>query len=218
MNALGLPTDVTPLLAEHAADLDAAYREVVSRLDADTPATVNDHGKLHVAVLTAVPDSPPLIDLRRRMEAMLPRVDLPRAGAGGDVVAPGFTEAFTHTSGNPARVADLGLSVAAVLCASAMNVGFRPAVSPGVEALTRDRLYDVDQRYVRLDTIAAANATLVGAQASIPLAQLWGGGLVAGVDGMRFVAPTGAPGKTDRDPFHIQHSVHELCLMRESVA
>ncbi len=37
---------------------------------------------------------------------------------------PGFTEAFTHASGKPARVADLGMSVAAVLCAHAMNVGF----------------------------------------------------------------------------------------------
>jgi hypothetical protein len=115
---------------------------------------------------------------------------------------PGFAEAFIHTSGNPARVADLGLSVAAVRCASAMKVGFRPVVGPGVEALTRDRLHHVDQHYVHLDTLGAANATLVGAQASIPLAQLWGGGLVAGVDGMRFVAPTGAPAQTDRDPFH----------------
>jgi hypothetical protein len=33
-------------------------------------------------------------------------------------------------------VADLGLSVAAVLCAHAMNVGFKPVTSPGVDALT----------------------------------------------------------------------------------
>ncbi|WP_454561896.1 hypothetical protein [Mycobacterium haemophilum] len=139
MNALGLPADVAPMLTEHAADLDAAYREVVSRLDADSPVTVDDHGKLHVAALTAVPGPPSLIDLRRQVEAMLPRVDLPELVLEVMLWHPGFTEAFTRTSGNPARVGDLGLSVAAVLCANAMNVGLRPVVSPGVEALTRDR-------------------------------------------------------------------------------
>lgn len=77
MNALGLPTDMAPMLAEHAAGLDAAYREVISRLDDDTPATVDDNGKLHVASLKAVPDPPSLIDLRRRVEAMAPRWTCP---------------------------------------------------------------------------------------------------------------------------------------------
>ncbi|WP_280443904.1 hypothetical protein [Nocardia brasiliensis] len=56
--------------------LDTAYREVAARLDGVTPATVDD-GKLHAAALTAVPDPPSLTDLRRRVEAMLPRIDLP---------------------------------------------------------------------------------------------------------------------------------------------
>src|SRR6478735_7825599 len=166
MNALGLPTDMAPMLAEHAAALDVAYREVISRLDEDTAATVDDDGRLHVASLRAVPDPPSLIDLRRRVETMVPRVDLPELVLEAMSWHPGFTEAFTHTSGNPARVGDLGLSVAAVLCASAMNVGFSPVVSPGTEALTRDRLHHVDQHYVRLDTLAAANSALVEAQAS----------------------------------------------------
>ncbi|EQM29852.1 hypothetical protein N601_30750 [Rhodococcus erythropolis DN1] len=70
-----------------------------------------------------------------------------------------------------------------------MNVGFKPVTTPGVDALTRDRLLHVDQCYVRAETIEAANAVLVDAQADIPLAQAWGGGLVASVDGMRFVVP-----------------------------
>lgn len=87
MNALGLPTDMAPMLAEH------------------------------VASLKAVPDPPSLIDLRRRVAAMVPRVDLPELMLEVMSWHPGFTEAFTHTSGNPARVGDLGLSVVAVLCA-----------------------------------------------------------------------------------------------------
>jgi TnpA family transposase len=55
--------------------------------------------------------------------------------------------------------------------------------------LTRDRLHHVDQNYVRFETLAAANTVLVDAQAEIGLARTWGGGLVASVDGMRFVVP-----------------------------
>ncbi|MFQ6329849.1 Tn3 family transposase [Nocardia sp. CWNU-33] len=189
LNALGLPVEAAGMLADHATVLDAAYREVASRLDADTPATVDDEGKLHAAALVAVPDPPSLTDLRRRVESMLPRIDLPELVLEVMSWQPGFTEAFTHVSGNPARVADLGLSVAAVLCAHAMNVGFGPVTSPGVEALTRDRLHHVDQSYIRFDTLAAANTALIEAQARIPLARAWGGGLVASVDGLRFVVP-----------------------------
>jgi TnpA family transposase len=61
--------------------------------------------------------------------------------------------------------------------------------SPGVPALIRDRLHHVDQNYVRVDTLAAANTALVEAQAEIRLAQVWGGGLLASIDGIRFVVP-----------------------------
>ncbi|WP_054812494.1 Tn3 family transposase [Nocardia arizonensis] len=189
MNALGLPDNPHPLLAGHAAALDAAYRELAAGLGDDVPASVDADGKLHVAALTATPDPPSLIDLRVRVEAMLPRLDLPELVLEVMSWHLGFIEAFTHVSGNPARVGDLGLSVAAVLCAHAMNVGFKPVASPGVEALTRDRLHHVDQHDLRFDTLAAANAVLVDAQADIGLARLWGGGLVASVDGIRFVVP-----------------------------
>ena len=189
MNALNLPDDPGSLLGEHAAAVDTAYREVVARLDSDGPATVDEDGRLHVASLKAEPDPPSLVDLRRRGQAMVPEVDLPELVLEVMSWVPGFAESFTHASGNGARVADLGLSVAAVLCAHAMNVGFKPVTSPGVDALTRDRLHHVDQNYVRLETLTAANVELVKAQAEIELAQLWGGGLLASVDGMRFVVP-----------------------------
>ncbi len=102
---------------------------------------------------------------------------------------PEFGESFTHVAGTKARVADLGVSMAADLCAQAMNVGLVPVTSPGVDALTRDRLRHVDQHYLRAETMAAANTVLVNAQSEVRLAQLWGGGCVASVDGMRFVVP-----------------------------
>lgn len=51
------------------------------------------------------------------------------------------------------------------------------------------RLSHVDQNYLRAETHAAANALLIEAQAQVPIAQLWGGGLLASVDGLRFVVP-----------------------------
>jgi len=58
-----------------------------------------------------------------------------------------------------------------------------------VAALTRHRISHVDQNYLRAETYAAANAPLIAAQADIALAQAWGGGLLAAVDGVRFVVP-----------------------------
>ncbi len=189
MNALGLPDNPRPMLGELGESLDATYRELAARLGADTPASVDEDGKLHVAALNAVPDPPSLADLRRRTAAMIPRVDLPEMVLEVMSWHPEFGESFTHVAGTKARVADLGVSVAAVLCAQAMNVGLTPVTSPGADALTRDRLRHVDQHYLRAETMAAAKTVLVNAQSEVPLAQLWGGGCVASVDGMRFVVP-----------------------------
>lgn len=71
----------------------------------------------------------------------------------------------------------------------ACNVGLEPLVDPGAPALTRGRLSWVAQNYVRADTLAEANARLVDAQSRIPLTEVWGGGELASVDGLRFVAP-----------------------------
>lgn len=47
----------------------------------------------------------------------------------------------------------------------------------------------VDQNYIRADTHAAANARLVDYQQRIGITELWGDGLVASVDGLRFRVP-----------------------------
>ena len=59
----------------------------------------------------------------------------------------------------------------------------------GTDALTRYRLAHVDQHYLRPDCYRGANAVFIDAQAELGLARQLGGGLVAAVDGMRFVVP-----------------------------
>lgn len=77
-----------------------------------------------------------------------------------------------------------------MLISESCNVGLTPVINPNLAELTRARLSHVDQNYLRADTIAAANALLIEAQSGVELAQLWGGGLLASVDGLRFVVPT----------------------------
>jgi hypothetical protein len=106
-------------------------------------------------------------------------------------VAPqtGFLSQFTHISNSNAYVEDLPLSLSAMLLAEACNIGLTPVIHPDIPALTRDRLSWVRHHFVRAETITRANACLVHAQRDIPLAQIWGGGYVATVDGLRFVVP-----------------------------
>lgn len=56
-------------------------------------------------------------------------------------------------------------------------------------ALSRRRVMERPLLPREVDTIAAANAVLITAQGRIELAQMWGGGLLASVDGLRFVVP-----------------------------
>ncbi|WP_433445001.1 Tn3 family transposase [Nonomuraea sp. CA-141351] len=100
----------------------------------------------------------------------------------------GADQAFISVTGGEARLKDLHVTIAALLVAHGCNVGSTPVIG-SADALKYGRLSHVDQTLLRLATYRAANAVLIDYQASVPLAQAWGGGLVASVDGMRFVVP-----------------------------
>jgi TnpA family transposase len=185
--SLGPPADVAEHLASRAALLDGTYREVAARLPANAQITADDDGRLHFAALEPEAEPASLLALRAAVNAMLPRVDLP------EVLLEVFDwtcadQAFTSVTGGEARLKDLQVTIAALLVAHGCNVGFTPVVG-GADALRYGRLSHVDQLYLRLEPYRAANSALIDAQASIPLARAWGGGLVASVDGMRFVVP-----------------------------
>jgi TnpA family transposase len=188
MDSLQLPTDPDVLLTQCATELDAMWRHMAARAQ-DGDITVDGNGRVHAAALTAIPEPPTLIELRRRCKAMMPRVDI------GELILevmgwhPQFIAAYTHVSGGARISEDLDITLAAVLTAQSLNVGWGPVVTPGVEALTRPRIGHVYQNYVRAENHARANAALIAGQAGIATAELWGGGLVAAVDGTRFVVP-----------------------------
>lgn len=195
LRSLSLDAPVAEHLQAKVEVLDPAWRGLAAALgDAGPEAGVrlvedpDGKVKLSVAPLDALDVPESLARLRSRVAEMLPRVDLPEILLEVNSWT-GFLDAYTHVSGAGARMGDLPLSIAAVLIAEACNVGLAPVVADGHPALTRDRLGHVEANYVRTETHAAANALLIEAQAGVPIAQSWGGGLLASVDGLRFVVP-----------------------------
>ncbi|GAA3618344.1 hypothetical protein GCM10022419_124870 [Nonomuraea rosea] len=143
---------------------------------------------------------------------MLPRVDLPEVILEVMSWEPQLVEAFTAVSGGRSWLEDLPTSVAACLAAQSMNVGYRPIAKAAVPALQRSRLSHVFQNYFRPETLSLADAPLVAWQAGLPLAQAWGGGMAAAVDGMRFVVPVPAAfARPNRKFFGSKRGMTWLC-------
>lgn len=192
---LSLDEDAEQHLKELIEVLDAAWKQMAERLEeagSDAKISIevqpNGRAKLNVEKLHALGEPKSLNWLRRTIEKMLPKIDLP------DLLFEvhswtGFLDAFVHLGDGRTRMKDLTTSVVALLVSEACNIGMTPVINPGYEALTRSRLVHVDQYYLRSDTIAAANAALIAAQARVPIVQYWGKGLLASVDGLRFVVP-----------------------------
>jgi TnpA family transposase len=195
LTSLSLHAPVSEHLRTRTEVLDAAWRGLAAAIgqtgpDGSVQLTEGPDGRVRLTVspleALEIPDS--LTKLRKQVAAMLPRVDLPKILLEVHSWT-GFLHAYTHIGQSGSRMRDLPVSVAAVLIAQACNVGLTPVVAEGHPALTRDRLGHVDANYVRAETHAAANALLIDAQAGVPIASSWGGGLLASVDGLRFVVP-----------------------------
>ena len=107
LNALGVPDDSSELLAEHARELDGAWRALSDGLVAGSEVHVDAEGRLHADKSDASAGPPSLVDLRRRLEGMLPRVDLPDLILEVMAWHPGFVAAFAGVSGGGSRLADL---------------------------------------------------------------------------------------------------------------
>lgn len=188
---LGRGTDPKVELAALGSQLDAAYARTAANLPTNVDVRIEQKDGKDRIVLTPLEKlegSPGLEQLRKKVSALLPKVDLAEIILEIEART-NFTREFTHLSENNARVDDLSRSICAVLLAEACNVGLEPVIHRNIPALKRDRLGWVQQNYIRADTISRANALLVEAQSKIELARIWGGGEVASADGLRFVVP-----------------------------
>lgn len=171
--------------------LDTCYRQVAARLGENEAVELDIAGlkpRLTISPLASLDEPDSLKRLSKQVSDLLPTVDLtellPEINAHTV-----FADEFFHASEASARVDDLPVSISAVLMAEACNIGLEPLIRSNVPALTRHRLNSTKANYLRAETITSANASLVDFQATLPLAQVWGGGEVASADGMRFVTP-----------------------------
>jgi TnpA family transposase len=188
---LGRSETAMPELERLTNELDTAYRRTAAGLSANAAARIQRAGgqdRLVVTGLDKIDEPATLVELRGLVDALLPRVDLPELLLEVNAWT-GFASQFTHVSEGAARVENLPISICAVLLAEACNIGLEPLVRNDVPWLTRGRLSWVHQNYLRAETLTLANARLVDYQATIALAQRWGGGEVASADGLRFVVP-----------------------------
>lgn len=171
--------------------LKEAYERTARNLSANEAvalAVTDDKTTVKLSPLDKLEEPPSLVELRERIALTIPRVDLPEILLEIHERT-GFADEFTHVSEQRATVKDLVTSVCAVLMAEACNIGLEPLINNAHPALTKSRLSWVQQNYLRAETLAKANAKLVDYQATLALAQQWGGGEVASVDGLRFVVP-----------------------------
>ena len=196
LRTLELPADPADYVKKLKQTLDEAYRHTADNAphNAALQVVLNARGTeaLDITNLDKMEEPPSLVELRAKLTALLPRVDLPELLLEAHERTD-FADEFTHVgesgAGGGARVKNLHKSVCAVLIAEACNVGLEALVKPDDPALTRSRLSWVAQNYFRAETLTGANARLVDAQANIPLTKVWGGGELASVDGLRFVVP-----------------------------
>ncbi len=190
-HTLGREMEASRALEHLGQQLEEAYQRTAANVPTNTALQIEQRDGADVPNLERLErleEPASLRSLREYVGARLPPVDLP------EVILEvaqhtGFFSQFTHVSDSSAYVEDLPLSLSAVLLAEACNIGLQPVIQPEIPALTRDRLSWVRHHFVRAETITRANACLVQAQRDIPLAQIWGGGYVASVDGLRFVVP-----------------------------
>ena len=189
--ALDLSSDPSVELAKLSQSLDEAYRRGAEQLPADQAVTLTTVDGVLTAVVTpfeALPEPASLSVLNRQVNARLPDIDLSELLLEMNAWT-GFASEMVLPSEEPSISQNLAISVCAVLVAQACNIGLKAVAQEHVPALNIGRLAWVQQHYIRADTLIRANARLVDAHTTLPLAQHWGGGEVASADGLRFVVP-----------------------------
>ena len=189
---LGRQTNAEPELQALATQLNEAYRRAGESLAAEDPdirvEKKNGRDRLCLTPLDKLDEPASLLELRRQVSALIPRIDLPDALLEVQALT-GFADEFQHINEREAAVEDLALSVCAVLTAEACNINLEPVVQNQLPALSYARLAWVQQNHIRAETLSRANARLVKEHSRILLVKAWGGGEVASAEWASFLGP-----------------------------
>jgi hypothetical protein len=91
---------------------------VAERLVANTAVSIDAEGRVHVASIKAIEEPDSLVELRTRVAAMMPRVDVSEAILEVLGWCPQFLDSLTSIAGSRAHLRDLDISVVACLTAT----------------------------------------------------------------------------------------------------
>ncbi len=195
LTALRLEEPASIHLAGLGRTLDVAWRGLATRLaesgQADGAPQVrlepDADGKIWIRVspLEAVPEPPSLVALRNLSFRMLPQVDLPELLLEVDAWT-GFATEFTHLAKSSTRRGSRDQHLR-----GPRGGGLQHRVQPGARAraLTRGPALARRAELRQRRHAEHGERRLVDHQATLELAQRWGGGEVASADGLRFVVP-----------------------------
>ena len=118
------------------SQLDESYKRVAANFSENTALTITNLDKLE--------ESATLIQFRKKITALLPKIDLTELILEIHVHT-GFANEFNHVSEANSRADDLSISICAVLIAEACNIGLEPLIKNHITALTQIRLNWVKQ-------------------------------------------------------------------------
>lgn len=181
---LAVPCNVGDWLADRKARMTQALKRLASAARAGAiPSGSIEDGTLKIERLTAAvpPEADELVlDLYRRLPQVRITDLLLEVNA-----ATGFTDAFTHLrTGAPCndRVGLLN-----VLLAEGLNLGLSK-MADATDSHDYSQLSRLSRWHVESAALNRALATIMEAQAALPMARIWGAGLTASSDGQFFPA------------------------------
>ncbi|MGF1919469.1 Tn3 family transposase [Enterococcus faecalis] len=184
---LELPINVEPLLEEVAASLQDSYQKVINTWETNNMCRIEiSKGKERLVLknIEKALESESAIQLRKEIARMLPLMDVPDLLLETNQEL-NFTDSFTQLTDNDTRMSDFHITMNAVLLSEACNIGLAPVTKGNTPVLTKDRLVWAKHNYLRPETIAEANNTVVAAHNQLPLTQYFGNGDIASADGFR---------------------------------
>ncbi|GGD06144.1 Tn3 family transposase [Enterococcus wangshanyuanii] len=189
VNQLGLAEDGAIAVEDFKISLEMSYRETLKNWNNSNMARIEEkNGQTELIISPLKRQSLSKPRLIEEIHRNLPIVDLPEILLEVNQRLR-LTECFSHLNENRSRMKELDISILAVLLAEACNIGLSPVAKKSTESLKNDRLSYVNQNYIRLDTLTAANNKVVDAYQKLALPYIWGTGDMASADGIRFTTP-----------------------------
>lgn len=181
---LSLPMEADGVPLRLSKEFDDAARHVEHGLS-ENPFAAIENGRLRLKQPEAIPTPRGVGQLRRVIEAHLPPAQIEDLLVEVDSWCD-FTKEFRPEGGYEPRAENLYVTLLAALIAQGTNFGIT-AMARSADGVTVDSLQHVCHRFIREETLRAANAALVNYHHRLAPSSLWGEGTISSSDGQRFV-------------------------------